>query len=248
MINLFPNQSNYLEAMMSKTDGTDTIRGFMPVRWIGLFVLYLMITVPAKSQETENISYIEIVKTLVCDSGSVFFYPKLLQKLKDHPGELTETDVQYLYYGQVFNIGYTKRPTFNDEQDILEQYMSSGRKKKVIEFGTEILKKHPVDLTALLYVSMCLKDKRLPDTTYFFDKRYRLLLNSILSTGNGKSSETPILVVEIWDEFIIKGVLGYLGETDGIMKSNNKYGAVCVWDTPKGKLFFEEVYYSEDSQ
>ncbi len=213
---------------------------------ITIVLSLLLIAFSVKAQTADSITYIDIVKTLVGDSGSVFFYPKLLQKVKEHPDDLTEVDVQYLYYGQVFNIGYTQRPLFDPGRDILEQYMRSGRKKKVIEFGTGILQKHPVDLTSLLYVSMCLQDKGLPDTTYFFGNRYRMLLRSILSTGNGKSAETPISVIEIWDEFIIKGVLGYLGGTEGIMPSGRKYGAVCVWDTPKGKIFFEEIYYSAE--
>jgi hypothetical protein len=215
---------------------------------IVLAMMLLVFAVSAWSQEKEAVSYIDVIKTLVADSGSVFFYPKLLQKVKDHPESLTETDVQYLYYGQVFNIGYTKRPFLSADQDILEQYMNSGRKKKVIEFGTEILKKYPVDLTTLLWVSLCLKDKGLPDTTYFFGKRYRLLLRAILGTGNGKSPETAIMVTDMIDEFILKGVLGYLGGTDGIMRSNHKHTAICVWDTPKGKIFFEEIYYSEEKK
>ncbi|MEI7724879.1 MAG: DUF4919 domain-containing protein [Bacteroidota bacterium] len=218
------------------------------LKGIILAMLMMVFGVSAWSQEREAVSFIDVIKTLVADTGSVFFYPKLLQKVKDHPEALTETDVQYLYYGQVFNIGFTKRPFLSADQDILEQYMRSSRKKKVIEFGTEILKKYPVDLTTLLWVSTCLKDKRLPDTTYFFDKRYRLLLAAILGTGNGKSCETAIVVTDMTDEFILKGVLGYLGGTDGILPSKHKYGAVCVWDTPKGKIFFEEIYYSEEKK
>ena len=216
------------------------------MRIIILWSILLLFTNTARSQSDDPVTFLDIIKTLVADSGSVFFYPKLLHKVQEHPGDLTDNDVQYLYYGQVFKIGYTPRPLFSDDRDILEQYMSNGRKKKVIEFGTEILKKHPVDLTALLYTSKCMKDKRLPDTTFFFGKRYRMLLAAILNSGNGKSIESPIIVTEMWDEFIIKGVLGYLGGTDGIAPSNNNFGAICIWDTPRGKIFFEEIYYTDN--
>lgn len=202
----------------------------------------------ARAQSSDNVTFIDIIKTLVCDSSSVFFYPRLLHKAQEHPGELTDYDVQYLYYGQVFKIGYSPRSMFSDDRDILEQYMNTGRKNKVIEFGTEVLKQHPVDLSALLYTSKCLADKRLPDTTYFFGKRYRMLLNAILSTGNGRTIDSPIIVAELWDEFIIKGVMGFLGGTEGIVPSKNKYGAICIWDTPKGKIFFEEIYYSDEKK
>jgi len=203
----------------------------------------LLITNSAKPQSTDQVSFLDIVNTLVSDSNSVFFYPKLLQKVKEHPNELTESDVQYLYYGQVFQTGYTPRPEFDDYHTDLERFMMNGRKRKVIELGTEILAKYPFDLTTLLYMSECIKEKKLPDTTYFFTKRFRLLLQSILNTGDGKSSLSPIKVIFIWDEYVIKGILGFLGGTEGLGKSDEKHGVICVWNTDKGKIFFEEIYY-----
>jgi len=200
-----------------------------------------------KPQSTDKVTYMDIIQSLVSDSNSVFFYPKLLQKVKDHPNELTNLDVEYLYYGQVFRIGYTPRPFFDKDRDNLEILMSNDRKKKVIELGTKLLQKYPIDLSTLLYTSKCLKEKKRPDTTYFFNKRYQLLLNSILNTGNGKSYETAFKVIYIWDEYVIKGTLGFLGGKDRLGGSKN-HGVYCVWDTPKGEIYFEEIYYLDEKK
>jgi hypothetical protein len=206
-----------------------------------LLILVFFCYNSANPQSQADVSYLDLVKTLVCDSGSAFFYPKLLDKIKKHPGEINENDVKYLYYGQVFRIGYEPRKMFDDDRKKLEKYMGNDKKYKVIELGTEILKNHPVDLTTLLYTCKCLMEKKLPDTTYFLENRYRMLLKGILSTGNGTSKESAIVVASIWDEYIIKGVLGFTGGNDILLGSNN-FGSYCAWDTPKGKIYFLEIY------
>jgi Domain of unknown function (DUF4919) len=194
------------------------------------------------AQSTDHVSYLDIIRNLVSDSTSVFYYPKLLQKVNESPNELTPFDIEYLYYGQVFNIGYTSRQLDDNDRIKLERFMSNGKKKKVIELGIEVLKKYPVDLTTLLYVSECLKANNLPDTTYFIDKRFKLLLNCILSTGNGKSETTAIKVVEIWDEKIIKGVLGYFGGREILSQNHGDDGIIFYYETSNGNIYFEEVF------
>ena len=214
-----------------------------------IFVLIISLwACSSQSQETQKVSFLDIVKTMVSDPNSVFYYPKLLEKVKSHPGDLTQTDVQYLYYGQIFKIGYDPRHPFDDDRTTFDRYIANGRKKKVIELGTELLQKYPVDLTALMYTSKYMKDKKIADTSYFWGNRFDLLLKSILGSGDGKSYQTAFIVTSIWDEFIIKGVLGYFGGQDALGGAKDNYGSYCVWNTPQGKIYFEEIYPAPEKE
>lgn len=206
------------------------------------FFAFTLVASKAESQSNRQGAYLDYIKTMVSDSGSAFYYPKLLKKIEKWPGEISETDIECLYYGQIFKIGYAPRKPFGDDRETFDRYVISNQKKKIIELGTEILHEHPVDLTTLLHTSRCMSMRKQPDTANFFDKRYHLLVKVILNSGDGKSIENAFIVTSIWDEIIIKGVLGYMGGRDIIIGSSNNYGAYCAWETPQGKIYFNEIY------
>jgi hypothetical protein len=191
------------------------------------------------SQTIDTINYNELVKKEVLDSSSIYYYPKLLNKIVQNPSVIKVTEVYYLYYGEIYQPGYRNLDYMNDEYASFIRAVMSKNCKKASKLGFEIISKYPVQLTTLLHLNICLKDQDYPDSLNYVELRYRLLLDAILSTGDGKSMESAIRVTNIDDESVIKGVLGFLGGKTYLTVNNHH--AYDVWEVGDKKLYFELV-------
>jgi hypothetical protein len=114
-----------------------------------------------------------------------------------------------------------------------------GNCKKTLSLGISILSRNPVDLTTLLHVCNCINEKNYPDTTNFFEPRFKNLLDAIFSTGDGKTMKSAIRIVNMEDDYILKGVLGFLGGKESLGFENNR--AYSIWEKKRQKLYFEDV-------
>lgn len=204
-----------------------------------ILILLIFITL-SFSQEQNPISFNDEIKSAVSDSSSKYYYPKLLKKINQQPSELKIAEVYYLYYGQIFQPDYTALGyLFDDNQVAFRKAIMRNNCKKAITAGKNLLSKFPVDITTLLHLNICMKNENIVDSTYFVDLRYRLLLEAILSTGDGKSQDLAIKVINIEDESVIKGAIGFLGGKTYLEgKSNHAYD---VWEVDNKKLYFELI-------
>lgn len=192
------------------------------------------------SQTKDSLDFKFYIKSVTNDSSSVFFYPKLTEKVKNHSSELNTEDVYYLYYGQIFQKGY-KSLSFiaNPERLDFDKAVMNGNCKKALSIGVKILERNPVDLTVLLHVCNCIKENGVIDTTSFYEQRFKNLLTAIFSTGDGKSMKTAIGIVNMADDYVLIGVLGFLGGEEKL-ELENKH-AYSVWEKDGQKLYFEDI-------
>jgi Domain of unknown function (DUF4919) len=202
--------------------------------------LSILWSINSYSQTKDSLDFKFYIKSITNDSSSRFFYPKLTEKVKNHPSELNVEDVFYLYYGQIFQKGY-KSLSFiaNPERPDFDKAVMNGNCKKALNIGGKILERNPVDLTVLLHVCNCIKQKGVADTTNFYEQRFKNLLTAIFSTGDGKSMKTAIGIVSMEDDYILKGILGFLGGVESLGFENNH--AYSVWEKNGKKLYFEDI-------
>lgn len=203
-------------------------------------VLFIICSLNLYPQTNDSLDFKENIKRIVNDSTSEFYYPKLIEQMKKHPAEMSTQEYYYLYYGQIFQKGH-KILSFiaNPERGPFDQAVYKGKCKKALGFGLTILDRNPVELTVLLHLSNCMNESGNADTTYFFQQRFMSLLGAIFSTGDGKSLETAIKIVNMEDDYILKGVLGFLGGEEQLEFENNR--AYSVWTKDGNKLYFEDV-------
>lgn len=179
------------------------------------------------------------VEQAIKNSNSIFYYPKLLEKIRTQPAELNIEDCFYLYYGQIFQKEH-KAISFvaNPERLEFDKAVMKGNCSKVLELGNIILERTPFDLTVLLNVCTCIRKKGIPDPKYF-DQRFKNTLSAILLTGDGKSKKTAIRIVNVEDDYVLKGVLGFLGGEEKLgFETNHSYS---IWEKGNQKLYFEDV-------
>jgi len=217
------------------------------MRRFAFFLLLFFIAQVALGQVNDINSFYSGIKKSVTDSTSQYFYPLLLKKVKNTPEKIDVMDCYYLYYGKLFQpnhkwLSYMDYPERRDF-DIAAMKSNCG---KVIQLGKIMLEKNPVYLTALLHTAICIDKQQNYIDKDFFSQRYHHLLTAILITGDGKTKETAIKIVDIEDDYIIKGALRFLGGTEEIYTENSR--AYSIWTKDKEKLFFEDLLNFDNTQ
>lgn len=192
-------------------------------------------------QEKDSIDFIKSIKTTVNDSSSTYYYPRMEEKIKTVPAEVNDTLSFLLYYGRICRKEYRTMSLSisNPERADFDKAVMRQNHKKVIEIGTQILNRNPVDLNVLINVANSVKKSNADDSKYCFDKRCGSLLRAIFSTGDGRSPETAIKVTDPENEYMIKGAIGFFGgKESGYFSKNHFYS---VWENKGLKLYIENL-------
>lgn len=185
-----------------------------------------------------------IIYSVVSDSASDYYYPKLEEKVKKNKSELTVEDCYFLYYGQLFKNNHKGLPFLAPKERMdFDRIVAKGNKKKIIELGVTLLESNPVDLTVLLHTCKCLQEKN-DERSEEYNIMFTRLLDAIFSEGTGQSPKNAIKVIDIEDEYVLKGVLGFLGGTEGLGadEEGNMYN---VWTKGEQKLYFKELFFED---
>ena len=205
---------------------------------ICIFLLFFSINL--FSQTSDSTDFKVFIERIINDTSSYLYYPKLQEKVKNHPSEINTEDCFYLYYGQIFQENYQSLSfVANPERINFDRAVMNGNCKKVLGLGQTILARNPFDLTVLLHVCRCINEKKYSDTSFYYQQRYQQLLDAILSTGDGKSMRTAIKIVNMEDDYVLKGRLGFLGGVENLGFENNH--AYSIWEKNGEKLYFEDV-------
>jgi len=153
------------------------------------------------------------IRDIITNTESEFFYPTLFKRYLNSDSTLTVREFRVLYYGFLFNKSFTtsvsdklfKKVNLSLEKDKL----SVSDYKKVIKYEKKILNKYPFnlhDLNILAYAYSKTEDSTAYNQTI---KKYNLLFETILSTGDGTSVDKAYHVISISHEYDILRGLGY---------------------------------------
>src|SRR6056297_2841656 len=177
------------------------------------------------------------IKQQVNDEDSDFYYPRLFRRYQNNDTTLQHKHYRMLYYGYLFQPEYapSQSSPYSDslraiyEKDSLEKADFS----KIIEYERQVLKKDPFslrDLNTLAYAQAQKNEKKI---TSRLDYKINLLIETILSSGDGLEEASAWHVTEPSHERDILNVLGFqpAGEEsmrgegfDYIRVKKNQYG------------------------
>ncbi len=218
---------------------------------LGFVVSYGQVTdstniVVADSTYQVYTDFTHIVYIMVNNPASAYYYPKLEDKVKNNKSEMTTEECYYLYFGRLFKNKHKGLPFLaSSERMDFDKAIAKGNCNKIIKSGIPLLENNPVDLTVLLHTCKCMKDKK-DERWEEYNTLFTKLLDAIFSEGTGQSPETAIKIIDIEDEYIIKGVLGFVGGTEGLYMNESLPGRVFnVWSLGGQKLYFEELFFKD---
>jgi hypothetical protein len=185
-------------------------------RKILIFIMLLMpVAVFAQEEETKFLvpDYASI-KQMTQDPNSIFYYPKLFKKYQANDSTLSLRDYRMLYYGYVFQNGYSRDAIATPEDDSIKKIFDKGELTEkdlqdIVRLGIAYLDKVPFDLKRLNLVFVAAQERGDEATAKLYLDKVRMLALTVLTTGNGISEETPFYVISRSDENAIINILGY---------------------------------------
>jgi hypothetical protein len=154
----------------------------------GIKIYYFVFLLLCSSTGFGQIDY-STIKIKISDPESEAHYPSLLQRFLDSDSTLTIQHFQLLYYGAVFHANYDITKIMETERQIrLANY--AGEFLEAYELSDKLLKEYPMSVQAYFEKAYaCFNLKRFEEEAYN-TKRYKVLLRTILSSGDGKTFES----------------------------------------------------------
>lgn len=150
------------------------------------------------------------IKKAIQAEDSEFYYPELLRRFQAADTTLSLEQVRHFYYGAAM------RPEYNPYQFDLSKELKEALEKNDLQQAASIIDKQltktPTNLRFYLQKTMVNSSLYGEESKEAEDafSQFNMLLSAILSSGNGKSTESAIYVTNIADEY---GILSFLGLT-----------------------------------
>lgn len=183
-----------------------------------LLLSIVLYSLPSFSQNSkfEAPNYKKIEKSIQKNTTNLF-YDSLMTRFQKADSTMTLEEKRHLYYGFSFQPEYTSYPSsdYDDSLSTLlrKETLSDLEFQKILEFGDSILLKNPFNLKTFIYQLYALD--HFEDTTAFNNKitQYRIIIDALLSSGNGKTKKNAFYVIYIGHEYELLSVLDL--ESDG---------------------------------
>jgi len=177
------------------------------------------------------------VKKAISNENSLHYYPKLLERFLSSDKTLTLKEKRLLYYGFVFQDEY-KNDRNKQYKDSLRIFFTMKKltdldAEHIIHFSDSILAVNPFNLRALNYREFAFEHTKEEERIKNVIFRIRSVLEAILSSGHGLSTDSPFYVIRESDEYAVLDALGFYfnGERKKIA---DKYDYLSVMKNDKG--------------
>ena len=176
------------------------------------------------------------IEARINDATSPYYYPVLMDRYTKADTTLTLQEKRHLYYGYVFQPGYTPYDS-SDFTDSLSQVLRKENHTdrdldKIIRYGDSLLAGNPFDLRILNYQMYALQRKE--DHARFEAKmiQSRAIMDALLSSGDGTSKSFSFYVINTSHEYGLLGILGFdfggsqslIDHYDYLTVAENDYG------------------------
>lgn len=189
---------------------------------------------PAFSQVDYN-----LIRISISDSNNNYFYPELRNRFQQGDTSLVSEDLHYFYYGSVFNPLFDYEALRDTERKIKDLSYYRNYQAAIL-LADSLLEAYPASLTA--HFEKGFAHHALGWREEFPSARkYHALLRTIIKSGDGKSFDTAIHVINPGD---IEDALKFLAlkpKTEKILNYNGK--SFFIYTLAGNKLKLKEIYF-----
>lgn len=171
-------------------------------------------------------------------------YSNLLNRYIKNDTTLDLEEYQKIYYGQAFQSNF-KPYSRHDSLSVLNQFLNNHPDSidfnKVIDYNKLILSEYPLSIEQIFMNGVSFDRIGDFDNARIWFHKYGMLMDVIMSSGNGKSYKSAIVVITTSDEYAVLNALELRSTGQSLInKKNKKYDLISVLPNDFGikVLFF----------
>lgn len=205
----------------------------------GFAILFMLLCTVLYAQDEP--AYIQpdfkSIEQNIKDKNSSLYFPKLLDRFHKADSTMTLAERYHLYYGYSFTEEY--QPYFSSEnaKEIRElintDNLSREQMERVIALSEDVLKGYPFNISMMGYRAYFFRALGKEKQAVNEEIRANLIIDTILSTGDGANKETCFYVISVGNEYELINALGLVydgqqklvdGRYDYLTIQENDYG------------------------
>jgi len=179
-------------------------------------LLVVTIGAAAQTKETAKPDYPGIEKK-VKDKTSPFFFKKLYDRFSAADSTLTLDERRHLYYGYSFTEQYNPYAESDSREELStllkKENFTDAEMQKAISLAGKALEVYPYSIRMMEYRQYFFKQLGKQSEADKEHARIEIVLDAILSTGDGTSTKSAFYVINVGNEYELLDILGF--EFDG---------------------------------
>lgn len=177
-----------------------------------ILFLTLFTGTPAQSQDFKKPDFALIEKNST-DKKSPLHYDKLFDRFNSADSTMTIEERRHLYYGYSFQDEYSPYK-HSEDQDELNEILQKGDTdnqtlEKLLKVTEKVLKTYPFSVRLREYRIFAFKELGRLKESSDEELRASMIIDAILSTGDGTTPETCFYVIYTANEYEIMDILGF---------------------------------------
>ncbi|MBB3186475.1 DUF4919 domain-containing protein [Microbacter margulisiae] len=185
-----------------------------------------------------------LIKSTTQNPASPYYYPTLFKRYVNNDTTLTISDYKMLYYGFTYQKAY--KPYGNPPQDaILARYadkdiLTPADCDTIILYAGQLVAQFPFDLHWINRIAYAYHVLGKDSTANLWSYKSKKIIQTIMSTGNGRTIPSAWHVIEEGDEYEIIYMLGLFPVNQSLVAL--QYDYIRVASNPSGiKGFYFNV-------
>jgi hypothetical protein len=180
-----------------------------------LFSFFLLIFSTGAFSQTEEFSkpdYTQIEKN-VGDKKSPLYFDTLFERYKKADSTMTIEEKRHLYYGYSYQENYSPYSISDSQEDLnkILQKQDSDKKtfEKLIKVSAKVLEDFPFSIRIKEYRIYAYKQLGKYKEARAEEIQASIIIDAILSTGDGTSQENSFFVINTTNEYEILDIMGF---------------------------------------
>lgn len=210
--------------------------------YLFFFSLFAIFQTAFSQELTFKAPNYEEIKKNIENKSSAYYYPKLLERYTVNDSLLNKEEYLHLYYGYVFDSKYSAYFRSPDEDKLNEYYKSDTIEPKdydkIIKLTQHSLSLFPFDLRMINFLAYIYHLKGEESISKAWSTKYQNIMETIMSTGDGKTCETGFHVISVSHEYALINTFQLEVTSQSLIK-NCDYLAF-----EKGKYKIDGIYFS----
>ncbi len=186
----------------------------MKNRFIILLISILLFIPALKAEEKDfKVPDLKEIYKNIRNYNSHLYYPSLIKRFLNNDTTFTANELTHLYLGYSFQEGYNPYLVKKHPEAIMQLYSQPTHTIEqcdtIINYAKQLLDNFPFDLRQMHLLAYAYKVKGDTINAQIWTTKVRQLLETIRSTGDGKSPETAWYVINSTHEYDVINSIGY---------------------------------------